>query len=117
MPVTQMNISLSPEMANFIRRKVRSGSYTNISEVVRAAIRRMQEEEAGEARRARTAVDDILAELTLREVRPLQRRVREELSALDRGEYVEYLGREGLEKLAAGVKTRGRQRLARLRER
>ena len=75
----------------------------------------MQEEEAGEARRAHGAVDDILAELTLREVRPLQRRLREELSALDRGEYVEYLGREGLEKLADGVKTRSRQRLARLR--
>ncbi len=49
MAVEQMNISLSPKMARFIRRKVKTGSYTNISEVVRTAVRRMQEEEAREA--------------------------------------------------------------------
>ncbi len=54
MAVEQMNISLSPKMAKFIRSKVKTGSYTNISEVVRTAVRRMQEEEAREAKRARS---------------------------------------------------------------
>jgi len=45
MAVEQMNISVSPQMARFIRNKVRKGEYTNISEVVRDAVRRMQEDE------------------------------------------------------------------------
>ena len=36
-----MNISLSPQMARFIRGKVKNGEYTNMSEVVRDAVRRM----------------------------------------------------------------------------
>ena len=45
-PVEQMNITLSPQMARFIRDKVEKGEYTNISEVVRDAVRRMQEVDA-----------------------------------------------------------------------
>jgi putative addiction module CopG family antidote len=45
MPIEQMNISISPQMARFIRDKVKKGEYINISEVVRDAVRRMQEEE------------------------------------------------------------------------
>jgi len=45
MPIEQMNISLSPQMARFIRGKVKKGEYSNISEVVRDAVRRMQERE------------------------------------------------------------------------
>jgi hypothetical protein len=39
-------------------------------------------------------------------------KVREGLAAIERGEYTDYLGREGLDKLVASVKTRGRKRLA-----
>ena len=46
MAVEQMNVSLSPQMAKFIRAKVKKGEYTNASEVVRDAVRRMQEAEA-----------------------------------------------------------------------
>src|ERR1035441_658927 len=67
MAVEQMNISISPKMAKFIRGKVKAGGYTNISEVVRTAVRRMQEEEAREARLARAAADGMLDELTDRE--------------------------------------------------
>lgn len=52
MAVEQMNISLSPRMARFIRGKVKKGDYANISEVVRDAIRRLQEAEASKKERA-----------------------------------------------------------------
>src|SRR5438046_1583648 len=55
---------MSPKMARFIRGKVKRGGYTNASEVVRTALRRMQAEEAREARLARSSVDDILAGLS-----------------------------------------------------
>ena len=42
MPIEQMNISLPPRMARFIRGKVKAGEYTNASEVVRDAVRHMQ---------------------------------------------------------------------------
>lgn len=113
MPVEQMNVSLSPKMAKFIRNKVKTGGYTNISEVVRTAVRRMQEEEAREARTARAAADGILAQLSSQEVALVNRRARAGFAAIERGEYTDYIGRAGLDKLATEVKARGRKRLAR----
>ncbi len=113
MAVEQMNISLSPKMAKFIRSKVKTGSYTNISEVVRTAVRRMQEEEAREARMAHRAADDILAQLSPEDLALVNRRAREGFAAIERGAYTDYIGRAGLDKLAAEVKARGRKRLAR----
>jgi putative addiction module CopG family antidote len=113
MSVEQMNISLSPRMAKFIRGKVKTGSYTNISEVVRAAVRRMQEDEAREAKWARKSADDILAQLDAPERKLVNLRVREGLAAIERGEYTDYVGRDGLDQLAASVKTAGRKHLAR----
>ncbi len=112
MAVEQMNISISPKMAKFIRGKVKSGGYTNISEVVRTAVRRMQEEEAREARLARSAADDIVNELTAEEKASLRERALAGFAAIERGEYTGYVGREGLGRLAAGVKSRGRRLLA-----
>lgn len=109
MAVEQMNISLSPRMARFIRGKVRAGGYTNISEVVRAAVRRMQEEESREASLARSAVDEILDQLTASDRSSVRDRVRAGFSAIERGEYTGYIGREGLRRLATGVKSRGRK--------
>src|SRR6185503_6275418 len=96
MAVEQMNISISPEMAKFIRGKVKTGGYTNISEVVRAAVRRMQEEEAREARLARSVAGNILDELTAGEKAALRERARAGFAAIERGEYTDYTGREGL---------------------
>jgi antitoxin ParD1/3/4 len=112
MPVEQMNISMSPKMAQFIRGKVKTGGYTNASEVVRTAVRRMQEEEARDARLARSLSDDILNELTSDELTSVHERVRAGFAAIERGEYTSYTGREGLAQLAAGVKSRGRKLLA-----
>ena len=40
-----MHINLSPEMEKFVQSKVETGFYSNASEVVRDAIRRMHEED------------------------------------------------------------------------
>jgi antitoxin ParD1/3/4 len=40
-----MHINLSPEMEKFVQSKVDTGFYSNASEVVRDAIRRMRDEE------------------------------------------------------------------------
>ena len=112
MAVEQMNISISPQMAKFIRGKVKAGGYTNISEVVRNAVRRMQEEELREARLARLAADQILDRLTDADKASIHERAQAGFAAIERGEYTDYEGREGLGSLAAGVKSRGRKLLA-----
>jgi len=40
-----MHINLSPEIESYIQNKVNSGFYANASEVVRAAIRRLRDED------------------------------------------------------------------------
>lgn len=93
MPVEQMNVSLSPEMAKYVRKQVKSGSYTNISEVVRTAIRRLQEDEAREARTAESSADAIINELTSAELLGARHAVQAGLDSLKRGDYVKYEGR------------------------
>jgi len=54
-----MHINLSPEMEQYLQSKVATGYYSNASEVVRDAIRRMREEdEKLAALRAAVAVGD-----------------------------------------------------------
>ena len=112
MAVEQMNISISPQMAQFIRSKVKTGGYTNISEVVRTAVRRMQEEELREAKLASSAAAAALDELTVSEKAAIRDRVQAGFAAIERGEYTDYIGREGLGQLVAVVKSRGRKLLA-----
>lgn len=48
MPTT-MNVSLTPELARFARQMVESGRYASASEVIRNALRLMEEREAASA--------------------------------------------------------------------
>lgn len=60
-----LNVSLTPEFADFIEEAVASGSYVSASEVVRDALRMMrQEQESAAAKLAllRRAVDEGLAQ-------------------------------------------------------
>lgn len=60
-----LNVSLTPEFADFIEEAVASGSYVSASEVVRDALRMMrQEQESTAAKLAllRRAVDEGLAQ-------------------------------------------------------
>jgi len=67
-----MNVSLTPELEKFVADKVASGRYTSASEVVREALRLLEEHERSRAVR--------LEEFN----RELQRR----LDSADRGEFV-----------------------------
>lgn len=68
-----MNVSLTPELDRFVAGKVESGRYTSASEVVREALRLLEEHD-----RARTAQ---LAEFN--------RELGARLASLDRGESID----------------------------
>jgi len=71
-----MNVSLTPELEQYIRRKVDSGLYSNASEVVREALRLLvgrETDSASQPRRQPPQIDNIHAELKALE-RPLRER-------------------------------------------
>ncbi len=108
----QMNVSITNRLVSYVRKKVKSGRYNNASEVVREALRRMEDEDARAVRLAKPSAEDILTDLTEQQIERIRQRVRASVEAIDVGEYTEYEGREGLKKLVDGVKARGRKLLA-----
>ncbi len=46
-----MNVSLTPELETFVNKKVQSGRYSSASEVIREALRLLEEQEALRATR------------------------------------------------------------------
>src|SRR6185312_3297371 len=88
MPIEQMNISLPPKRARFIRSKVKDGQYTNASEVVRDAVRHMQETEAARSERALLA--DFEAHLPAGERKDIRRSVKRGIQDIDAGQFEEY---------------------------
>lgn len=107
----QMNVSITDRLVGYVRKKVESGRYNNASEVVREALRRMEDEDARAVRLAKPSADDILTDLTEQQIERIRQRVRAGIEAIDAGEYTEYEGREGLKRLADNVKARGRKLL------
>ena len=67
-----MNVSLTPELEKFVADKVESGRYTSASEVVREALRLLEEHE-----RSRAA-----------QLEEFNRELRRRIDSADRGEYV-----------------------------
>jgi putative addiction module CopG family antidote len=111
MPIEQMNISLPPRMARFIRGKVKAGQYTNASEVVRDAVRHMQEAEAAKKDRQALLDDDFEVRITAGEREDIRRRVQQGVKDLEDGRFEEF-DAEGLRQHFAGVTERGKKRLA-----
>jgi antitoxin ParD1/3/4 len=109
----QMNVSITERLAGYVRKKVKSGRYNNASEVVREALRRMEDEDARAVRLAKPTAEDILTDLTEQQLEGIRRRVRAGIESIESGKYSEYEGREGLKELAEGVKARGRKLLVR----
>jgi len=105
----QMNVSVTDELAGYVRKKVKSGRYNNASEVVREALRRMEQEDARAIRLAKPTAEDLLADLTEQQLDGIRRRVRSGLLAIEAGKFKEYEGREGLRGFADSVKARGRK--------
>lgn len=107
----QMNISITSRLAGYVRRQVKSGRYNNASEVVRDAIRRMQDDEEKTLRLAAPRAEDILADLSATDIDEIRRKVLAGLESIKKGDYVECADDADLKKFIGGVKTRGRQRL------
>ncbi len=107
MPIEQMNISLPPKMARFIRGKVKAGDYTNASEVVRDAVRHMQDVEESK-RAARAAVVD---------PEGAGAAVREGYAAIRRGEYTEVNGGDALKAHFDSVRERAKKELTATKKR
>ncbi len=68
-----MNVSLSPELEHLIEEKVKTGMYNSASEVIRAGLRLLQEQ-------------DELRQIRLQE---LKREVQKGLDQIERGEVVD----------------------------
>jgi len=109
----QMNVSITDQLAGYVRKKVKSGRYNNASEVVREALRRMEDDDERALRLAKPTAEDILTDLTGEQLDSIRRRVRDSIDGMEAGRFLEYEGREGLKRLADGVKARGRKLLAR----
>ena len=82
-----MNVSLTPELENFVSAKVGSGRYNSASEVVREALRLLEEHDSARA----AQLSEFNEELGRR------------LASLDRGETVDPAGaRARLQRKSAG---------------
>lgn len=108
----QMNVSLTDQLAGFVRQKVSSGRYNNASEVVREALRRMEEDDLRAERIAAPTVEDVLADLDTNQLEAIRSRVRTGIQQIENRQFSAVTGPDGLRAFAHTVKTRGRKRLA-----
>src|SRR5215469_7150582 len=92
----QMNVSITDELAGYVRKKVKSGRYNNASEVIREALRRMEDEDERALRLAKPTAEDILTNLTEEQIDLIRGRVRSSIDSIEAGKFREYEGREGL---------------------
>jgi antitoxin ParD1/3/4 len=111
--VDQMNVSITDKLASYVRKKVRSGRYNNASEVVRDALRRMEEDDARALRLAKPTAEALVADLTQQQLLTIRGQVRRGIRAIEAGEFKLYEGSAELKELSESVKMRGRKRLAR----
>ena len=109
MPIEQMNISLSPQMARFIRGKVKNGGITNASEVVRDAVRRLQAEEATKSERSFLA--DFEGHLPQSEREDIHHSVQPGIKDIETGHFEEF-DAEGLRGLAKTLVARSARKRA-----
>jgi antitoxin ParD1/3/4 len=86
-----MNISLTPELEQFVTDKVKTGMYQTASEVIREGLRLLSERD--------------------QRIEALRRDVRAGFEAVERGEFTEY-DASNVKELSDRVKARGRKRLA-----
>jgi len=85
-----MNISLTPELAKFVENEVESGLYQTASEVIRAGLRRLKEDQAARLPQAPKTLHELEAQLL------------QSIARLDRGEGVD--GEEVFRRLRKRIK-------------
>ena len=96
----QLNVSITPHFSNFIRRKVSSGRYSNASEVVREALRRLEQEEK------------VGGQTMIVDPDGARKAVLEGFASIERCEALELKGDAELKAFFADVISRGKKRLA-----
>lgn len=58
-----MNVSLTPELQKFVRKEVTSGLYQTASEVIRAGLRRLKQEQEAHLSRPPQSLDELEEQL------------------------------------------------------
>src|ERR1700735_5222593 len=96
----QLNVSITPHFSKFIRDKVKSGRYSNASEVVREALRKLEQEEMV-AQQSMIVDPDNVKEAVL-----------EGLRSIERGDFTEFQTQEELQHYFGDIVHRGKKRLA-----
>ena len=95
----QLNVSVTPHFSKMIRNKVKSGRYANASEVVREALRRMEQ-------------DDLLGEgVEVVDPDDWEAQVQKGMDSIAGGDYIELKGDKELHEFFQDVIARGRERL------
>lgn len=107
----QMNVSITDQLAEYVKARVRSGRFNSASEVVREALRRMEQDDERALRLAAPTIEDVVTNLTAIQTETIRRRVLEGIGQIERGEFIEVEGRAGLAELTVGIKSRGRLQL------
>ena len=85
-----MNVSLTPELEKFVEKEVQSGLYQTASEVVRAGLRRLKEDQTVRLPQAPKTLEELETQLL------------QSIDRLDRGEGVD--GKESLRRLRKRMK-------------
>jgi antitoxin ParD1/3/4 len=96
----QLNVSITPHFSRFISEKVKSGRYSNASEVVREALRRFEQDEEIRAQDAVTDPDGVEA------------LVAAGFASVESGEGVALAGEREVRTFFGEIGRRGRARLA-----
>ncbi len=72
-----MNVSLTPELAKFVKKEVESGLYQTASEVIRAGLRRLREDQVARLPKVPKTLEELETQLL------------QSIDRLDRGEGVD----------------------------
>jgi antitoxin ParD1/3/4 len=96
----QLNVSITPHFSKFIRDRVKTGRYSNASEVVREALRKLEQEEM------------VAEQSWIVDPDNFQEAVLDGLRSIERGEGTEIRTREELRRYFEDIVHRGKKRLA-----
>jgi antitoxin ParD1/3/4 len=96
----QLNVSITPHFSKFIRGKVKSGRYTNASEVVRDALRRLEQDEL------------IQEQSVIADPGGATEKILEGLASIQQGRSIELKNDLELKEFFADIVSRGTNRLA-----
>lgn len=98
-----MHVNLTPVLDEYVLAKVKSGRYNNASEVVREALRLMQDQETQ---------NSALPGFTSEEMDDIRRKVKQGTEEIKRGEGTTYNGAKGLRQFFREIEAQGLRELS-----